>query len=206
MPQIAPQEFLARPFRVHSFLSDVAMHDVWVVDLPAVRGKVTLQEFRRRTKSRSLVGKISRPVRALFGLRLFLGRIFGWDQEPERNKPAYFAERLTAEDRERSTMPAGTPERFFLVVYSFENETLLEVINRTVHAALLSALAETPHGYRFYFAVYVRELSWVTRAYMALIDPFRRWLVYPAILKQVQREWAEVFRRDLEQEPGFTEQ
>lgn len=82
----------------------------------------------------------------------------------------------------------------------------MEVINRTVHAALRSALEETPQGYRFYFAVYVRELSWVTRAYMALIDPFRRWLVYPAILKRVQRDWAEVFRREAMAEPGFREQ
>jgi hypothetical protein len=40
------------------------------------------------------------------------------------------------------------------VVYSFENETLLELINRTVHAAALSALVETSEGYRFYFAIY----------------------------------------------------
>jgi hypothetical protein len=197
MPQIAAQEFLAIPLRVHSFLNDVALHDVWAVDLPAVSGRATLEEFRRRTRSRNLAAKISWPARALFGLRFFLGRIFGWDREPERNKPAYFAEWLTAEDRERSIMPAGTPESFFRVVYSFENETLLEVINRTAHAALLSALAETPQGYRFYFAVYVRELSWVTRVYMALIDPFRRWLVYPAILKQVQRNWERLFLRDV---------
>src|SRR5713226_2067760 len=199
MPQIAPQEFLARPLRVHTLLSDVAMHDVWVVDLPFVRGRATLQEFHRRVKDRNFAKRISWPARALFGLRFFLGRIFGWDQEPAGGKAKYFAERLTREDRERSTVPAGTPEKFFRMVYSFENETLLEVINRTAHAALLSALDETRQGYRFYFAVYVRELSWVTRAYMALIDPFRRWLVYPAILKQVERNWEEVFQRDAEQ-------
>jgi len=205
MPQITEQEYLARPLRVHSFLNDIALHDVWVVDLPAVTGRATLQEFRRRTKSRNLVGKTSLPVRALFGLRFFLGRIFGWDREPARNMPAYFAARLTAEDRERSIVPAGTPEKFFRMVYSFENETLVEVINRTIHAALLSALEETPQGYRFYFAVYVRELSWVSRAYMALIDPFRKWLVYPAILKQVQREWTQAFSPEVVAGPGITE-
>jgi hypothetical protein len=204
MPRIAPQEFLAQPFRVHSFLSGVTMHDVWVVDLPAVSGKVTLQEFRQRTKSRDLAARISWPARALFGLRFFLGRIFGWDKEPRRNKPEYFVERLTAEDRERSIVPAGTLESFFRMVYSFENEILLEIMNRTAHAALLSALAETPQGYRFYFAVYVCELGWVTRAYMALIDPFRRWLVYPAILKQVRRNWEKAFREEAEDGTGIT--
>jgi hypothetical protein len=90
-----------------------------------------------------------------------LGRVFRWDREPERNKPPYFAEPLTGDDRERSIVPAGTSEKFFRMVCSFKNETLLEVINRTVHAALLSALEETPQGCRFYFAVYVSELSWV---------------------------------------------
>lgn len=122
MPQITAQEFLAIPLRVHSFLNNVALHDVWAVDLPAVSGKATLQEFHRRTKSRNQAGRMSLPVRALFGLRLFLGRIFGWDQEPERNKTAYLAERLTAEDREGSILPAGTTEKFFRAVYSFEND------------------------------------------------------------------------------------
>jgi len=37
---------------------------------------------------------------------------------------------------------AGAPEGLFRVVYRFENEQLLEVQNRTVHAAALSALVE----------------------------------------------------------------
>ena len=199
MPQVAPQEFLARPFRVHAFLRDVPLHDVWAVDLPAVPGEATLQEFNRRVKIRNLTGKISWPARALLGLRLFLGRIFGWDKEPRSDRRGYFAERLTPEDRERSSVPAGTPDRFFRVVYSFENEMLLEVINRTVHAALLSALVPIPIGYRFYFGVYVRELSWITRPYMALIGPFRKCLVYPALLEQVRQSWERVFLRDADE-------
>jgi len=43
-----------------------------------------------------------------------------------------------------------------------------------VHAAALSALIEAAAGYRFYFAVYVREVSPFTPLYMAAIDPFRK--------------------------------
>jgi hypothetical protein len=82
------------------------------------------------------------------------------------------------------------------VVYSFENETLLELINRTVHAAALSALVETSEGYRFYFAIYVRKRGWIMPVYMALIDPFRRWVVYPAILRQIESNWTEAFIMD----------
>jgi Protein of unknown function (DUF2867) len=205
MPEIAPQEYLAQPLRVHSFLRDVELHDVWVADLPAVRGGATLREFYERTKRTTAEKRISWPARALFGLRFFLGRIFGWDEEPQGCGQEYFAERLTPEDREHSSVPAGTPEKFFRMVYSFENETLLEVINGTVHAALLSALVEVPHGYRFYFAVYVRERSWITPVYMALIDPFRKWFVYPEVLLQVQRNWARAFHCNEGEPGGITE-
>jgi Protein of unknown function (DUF2867) len=68
----------------------------------------------------------------------------------------------------------------FRVVYRFENEQLVEIQNRTVHAAALSALAERADSYRFYFAIYVRQRTWVTPFYMGLIDPFRKWIIYPA--------------------------
>jgi hypothetical protein len=122
--------------------------------------------------------------------------MFGWDREPSEIPRELFAERLTTEDRARSTVPAGTREGIFRVVYSFENELLLELINRTVHAAALSALAETPNGYRFYFAVYARERGWITRVYMAAIDPCQRWVIYPAMLRQIQRDWTEAFGMD----------
>ena len=81
------------------------------------------------------------------------------------------------------------PEGLFRVVYRFENEQLLEIQNRTVHAAALSALAEKADGYRFYFAVYVRQRTWITPFYMALVDPFRKWIIYPALLKKIRATW-----------------
>jgi hypothetical protein len=86
-------------------------------------------------------------------------------------------------------VPAGTSDGLFQVVYRFENELLLELQNRTAHAAALSALAETADGYRYYFAVYVAKASWITPLYMALIDPFRKWIVYPALLKSIRTSW-----------------
>jgi hypothetical protein len=78
-------------------------------------------------------------------------------------------------------------------VYRFENEQLLELINRTAHAAALSALVETPDYYHFYFAVYVRNVSRFTPVYMALIDPFRKLIVYPSLLRSVRRKWDEIY-------------
>jgi uncharacterized protein DUF2867 len=191
VPQISAAEFNALPLRVHTFLAGVPLHDVWAVDLPPPRERVTLAEFnpmKGRDRGR---GRLPVPVRALFRLRFFLGRIFGLEAEPKRAGATSFAARLKPEDRAQSSVEAGTPDGPFRVVYRFENELLLELHNRTAHAAALSALARTADGYRYYFAVYVAKVSWITPIYMALIDPFRRWLVYPALLKGIRASWLE---------------
>jgi hypothetical protein len=106
-----------------------------------------------------------------------------------------FAARLTAADRTKSVVPAGTREGPFRVVYRFENEELLELINRTAHAAALSTLVETANAYRFYFGVYVRSVGRFTPIYMALIDPFRKLVVYPSLLRSVRARWSQAFGR-----------
>jgi hypothetical protein len=195
MPQISPTEFYALPLRVHTFLADVPLHDVWAVDLPAHREGVNLCEFLRRANekrsdaSETTINKFPLAARALFGFRFFLGRIFRLEAEPKDAVAASFESRLTAEDRARSIVESGTPEGMFRVVYRFENEQLVEIQNRTVHAAALSALAEKADSYRFYFAVYVRRGKWFTRLYMSLIDPFRKWIIYPALLKKIRANW-----------------
>jgi len=130
---------------------------------------------------------------ALMGLRLFLGRILRLEAEPKDAPAASFAGRLTPEDCARSLVVPGTREGLFRVVYRFENEQLLEIQNRTVRAAALNALVERADSYSFYFAVYVREGTWITRAYMGLIDPFRKWIVYPAMLKAIRTRWDQRF-------------
>ena len=195
MPQISPTEFYALPLRVHTFLADVPLHDVWAVDLPTHRDGVTLCEFLRRASPDGLdaanveINRVPPVARALIGLRLFLGRIFRLEAEPKDALAASFGSRLTAEDRARSFVVSGTREGLFRAVYRFENEQLLEIQNRTVHAAALSALAKRTDSYRFYFAVYVRQSTWITPFYMGLIDPFRKWIIYPAMLKTIRAIW-----------------
>src|SRR6266849_6715148 len=188
MPQISPTEFYALLLRVHTLLADVPLHDVWAVDLPTHRDGVTLSKFLRRASQRG-VNRLPPVARALIRLRLFLGRIFRLEAEPKDALTASFGSRLTPEDRARSFVVSGTPEGLFRVVYRFENEQLLEVQNRTVHGAALSALAERADSYRFYFAVYVRQRTWITPFYMGLIDPFRKWIIYPAMLKKIRATW-----------------
>jgi len=191
MPQISKQEFERLPLRVHNFLAGVPLHDVWAIDLPRARSGITLDEFLQAASTRLFT--CSAVVRMLVNTRLFIGRLFGWDREPTAIAWQSFSTGLTAADRSKSFVPAGTREGLFRVVYRFENEQLLEVINRTAHAAALSALVETANAYRFYFAVYVRSVSHFTPIYMAMIDPFRKLLVYPSILRTVRAKWTETF-------------
>jgi hypothetical protein len=189
MPQISTQEFERLPLRVHDFLVGVPLHDVWAVDLPRTRSGITLDELLR-TASACLCTP-SPVVRRLLSIRLFVGRLLGWDREPTVWET--FATRLTTADLSKSLVPAGTRDGLFRVVYRFENEQLLELINRTAHAAALSALVETAHAYRFYFGVYVRSVGRFTPVYMALIDPFRKLVVYPSLLRAVRATWNQTF-------------
>jgi Protein of unknown function (DUF2867) len=132
-------------------------------------------------------------VRMLLDVRFFVGRFFGWDHEPAATAWTTFATRLTETDHSRSLVAAGTPDGLFRVVYRFEDEQLLEFINRTAHAAALSALVETTTAYRFYLGVYVRSVSRFTPFYMALIDPFRKIIVYPSLLHSVRARWNRAF-------------
>ena len=211
MPQISTHEFERLPLRVHDFLAGVPLHDVWAIDLPPTRSGITLDEFLRTASARSQVhcdccesgrsrkGSLltrSPVVRTLLNIRFFVGRLLGWDREPASTAWETFTTRLTTADRSRSLAPAGTPEGLFRIVYRFENEQLLELINRTAHAAALSALVETANGYRFYFGVYVRSVNRLTPIYMALIDPFRKRIVYPSLLRNVRRSWNQAFGTD----------
>jgi Protein of unknown function (DUF2867) len=191
MPQASDQEFERLPLRVHSLLAGVPLHDVWSVDLPRWRAGLTLDDFLR-TESNCLCTP-SPLVRMLLDIRFFVGRFFGWDQEPVATARKSFAIRLTDTDHLRSLAAAGTRDGFFRVVYRFENEQLVELINRTAHAAALSALVETPTGYRFYLAIYVRSVSRFTPFYMALVDPFRKLIVYPSLLHSVRSYWNQAF-------------
>ncbi len=188
MPQISEREFERLPLRVHRFLAGVPLHDVWAVDLPSPRAGITLDEFLRVANERLYTP--TPVVRGLLDLRLLIGRLFGWDRPgPSTEAAPTFADRLTDADRVRSLTPAGVREGPFRVVYRFQNEKLVELINRTVHAAALSALVETANSYRFYFAVYVRSVGRLTPFYMAAVDPFRRLIVYPSLLRSLRAKW-----------------
>lgn len=181
-------EFRRLDLRCHAVLSDVPLHDVWMIPLDGQRPGRTIQDVRA-----ILFGARRLPtnpaVRLLFRLRSVLGRVFGWDVERHDPPGASYIHRLSDADREQSRVPSGTRERAFRVLYVRDDEALSEFRNATVHAFLALALRPHSRGYTLYLAVYVKPVSRFTALYMALIDPFRRFLVYPELGRQLQRAW-----------------
>ena len=131
-PHISAGEFERLPLRVHDFLAGVPLHDVWAVDLPHARSGITLDEFLRTAKARACIP--SPIVRALLNIIFFIGQLLGRDREPSPSAWNLSKPGLTTADRSKSLVPVCTREGLFRVVYRFENEQLLELINRTAHA------------------------------------------------------------------------
>jgi len=183
-----PEEYERLELRAHSLLAGVPLHDVWAVDLVGRGPGRTIADVRTLLSVEALT-ETNRAVRLLFGLRRWLGRHFGWDGDSPPTAGGSFLERLTEADRANTLVAPGTPEGPFRVLFVSPREAISEALNRTVHAFSVLALVERPASYRLYWAIHVQPVGWVTRWYMRLIDPFRRFVIYPAVLRRVSRSW-----------------
>jgi uncharacterized protein DUF2867 len=145
--RIDPADHLARPWRVHALAAaeGLALHDIWEVPTP-LPADVSLAHWIEAFRGEQW----SAATRALFAIRWWLGRRFGWDRGS-----------------------AG-----FVPIYQEPEEQLSRIENRTVTGFLHLSLVER----RPRLAVYVRPHGALGRAYMRLIELFRRRVVYPALL------------------------
>jgi uncharacterized protein DUF2867 len=189
--RVKPADFQRLSLRCHALLSDVPLHDVWAMRLDGGGPGRSIQDARA-----ILFGDRRPPnvaVRGLFALRWALGRAFGWDDERHDPLSGSYVSRLAEADRSQSRIAPGTREGRFRVLYVLGDEALSEIRNATVHAFLALALTPSPGGYTLYMAIYVKPVSRLTTLYMALIDPFRRLVVYPALGRQVQQRWSRTY-------------
>ncbi len=189
--RVKPADFQRLNLRCHAVLSDVPLHDVWAIPLNGGGPGRSIQDARA-----ILFGdrrRLSFAVRGLFALRSALGQAFGWDDERHDPPSGSYVNRLAEADRSQSRVAPGTREGPFRVLYVLGEEALSELRNATVHAFLALALTPSPGGYTLYLAIYVKPVSRLTTLYMALIDPFRRLVVYPALGRQAQQRWSRTY-------------
>ncbi len=183
-------ELRALRLRAHELLSDAPLHDVWCFRLrgggPGMTVGDVIDLFVDVDGSR-----VDPTARVLFAVRAILGRVFGWDREVPTASARSYVHRLSAEDRAGSLDAPGSKRGFWTTVYTFDREALGEVINRTVHAFLLFVLEPARGGYTLYWGIYVKPVSRFTPFYMALIDPFRRHLIYPGLVRRFEEAWVQ---------------
>jgi hypothetical protein len=200
------EEHRKHAWLVSTLAPDFELLDVWRYPLE-VDQRVPLDRFIdfMQSSQRDLVSSRG-AAGALFRLRSILGRMFGWDDDKGQRSPALpipgcdetsLRDRLTDADLEGKTHDfsdaflEGTPSSF-KPVYRRENESLLEISNHTVHAMMhlgrvpISATKWSPQ-----LGVYVKARGRLGGFYMALIAPFRHYIVYPAMMRTAKKGWPE---------------
>jgi hypothetical protein len=186
----------AHPWVIARIAPDFALLDVWA--LPVHGGPHEFDDLLSLMGALNPTQSHSALTRALFRLRLRLGAWFGWDdrarQRPipgcsETSLAARLPEPLrgSAVPRERAPGSAGGG---FVPLYRTDDEWAAELSNDTVHGVLhLGWIDEGEGRHRAQLAVYVKPRGLLGALYMKGIAPFRHWIVYPALMRQIGRAW-----------------
>jgi len=182
------------PWRIHAIANDFRVEDVW--ELPTPGGPddfgrlVALMESFDPAQSSAVVG-------ALFALRWRLGEWLGLDHAEEGlgTRVASLRDRLPVDLR--TVADVATPEALpFHPVYLTDREGAFEIANETMHGVLhLGWVPDGGGGYHGQMAVLVKPNRLFGRAYMAAITPFRYALVYPLMLRTIERRWQRAARQ-----------
>jgi Protein of unknown function (DUF2867) len=186
------------PWRIHEIAADFTVEDVW--SLPVEGGAADFPTLLAVLGALDFPNSASRPAHLLWWIRDQLGRWFdlGRISVPADDAPSLpipgtaqtsLADRLPDDlrDTAESLWSDSTP---FVPLYTTGTEYAAELSNRTVHAVLHLAWVERGGGrYRGQMAVLVKPRGRFGRAYMALIRPFRYAVVYPALMRQIERAW-----------------
>ena len=183
-----------KPLKINTLAHDFELLDVWTCSpLSKQAGPKRLDAFLQKFQQQSAaVRKRPGAARLLFTLREKLGVWFGWDDAVNTLPIPGCTETtlrsrltVTAQSQQRwsggKTATFGGSAQFaFQEVFRDEREAAFEISNRTVHALVHFSLLPTQANPRM--AVYVKHRGWLGRVYMALIKPFRHFVVYPALL------------------------
>jgi hypothetical protein len=183
-------EQTSQPWRVHELVGDFQLLDVWA--LPTTGGP---DDFPRLVEiiASSDTNSDSRVAQALWAIRWKLGEVFGWDEVDVADLPNWqmLRDRLPQDLRDGPTGPEFA-ELPFQPVYLLDDEWAAEIANKTVHGVLhLSWVPDGKGAYRGQMSVYVKPNGFFGKAYLAAIQPFRHLVVYPPLLRRLERAWRE---------------
>jgi hypothetical protein len=179
----------SRPWRIHELTRDFRLEDVWA--LPTPGGPDDFPLLVQVMASFDPAEGSSCAVRALFAIRWKVGRLLGWDG-PDAGLGSMaptLRDRLPLDLRETPSVP-DSDALPFTSLYLIEDEWALEIANRTVHGVLhVGWVPDETGGYRGQMAVLVKRNGLLGTAYMTAIMPFRHVIVYPSMLRDIERAW-----------------
>jgi hypothetical protein len=193
----------SRPWRIHEIAPDFEVEDVWALptpggpdDFPRLLRLGSTNDPSEVNARGKFVGHGSRGIgsrvaRVLFELRWALGELLGWDDDDDGvgRRVASLRDRLPADLRDAPRGPdlAAVP---MTSVYLTGDEWAAEMANRTVHSVMhVGWVPDGTGGYRGQMAVLVKPNGPLGAAYMAAIKPFRHLIVYPALMRAIERDW-----------------
>lgn len=190
----------ARPWRIREIASDFTLEDVWALpvhggaeDFQAALQLITLNP----ANAKSLPTRVLWRVRDLLGSWFGIGRIStpvdGDDAAGKLPIPGTTETSLTGrlpEDLRNTAADVRFGSLPFAPLYRTDVEFAAELSNQTVHGVMHLAWVDQGGGrYQGQMAVYVKPRGLFGRGYMALIKPFRYWVVYPALMRQIEHAW-----------------
>jgi hypothetical protein len=176
-----------RPWRIHEVTPDFRLEDVW--ELPGTGGPDDFSRLVHGFASADPSKNSSPAVRALWAIRWKLGELLGWDG-PDAGLGARvptLRERLPADLREAPSGPdfGSLP---FSSLYLLDDEWAAETANRTMHGVMhIGRVPDATGGFRAQMAVLVKPNGLFGAGYMAAIRPFRRLIVYPGMMRRIER-------------------
>jgi hypothetical protein len=192
----------SQSWRIREIVPDFKLEDVWA--LPVKGDAEDFPALLELMASADPADADSRATRFLWRLRDRLGR---WFDLGEISAPvdADATGKLRIPGTDENSLNGRLPEDLrgttasvdfgslpFVPLYLTDDEFAAEVSNRTMHGVMHLAWADQGEGhYQAQMAVYVKTNGWFGEAYMALIKPFRYWIVYPALMRQTDRMWNE---------------
>jgi Protein of unknown function (DUF2867) len=180
----------SHPWRIHELTPDFRLEDVW--SLPTPGGPDDFPKLVEGFAAGDPSHSPNRAVRALFAIRWKVGELLGLDAEDDgvgARVPSL-----------RERMPAGLrqspgpdfPALPFKPLYLLDDEWAAEIANRTMHGVMhMGWVSDGTGGYRGQMAVLVKPNGLLGSGYMTAIRPFRHLIVYPAMIRQIEREWRE---------------
>jgi hypothetical protein len=189
MPTLPHSAHTSRPWRIHEIAQDFRLEDVWALPVRGSLEDFTLmvEHFAAGDPSQSP----SRAVRALFAIRWKIGELLGWDDSEAGlgTRVPTLRDRLPDDLRDSATGP-DFDTLPFRSLYLLEDEWAAEIANETMHGVMhIGLVPDEGDAYRAQMAVLVRPNGLLGWGYMAAIKPFRHLIVYPALMRQIEREW-----------------